>query len=145
MKKIILAVLMAACMVIPALAQSSSSGSTPIWDHGDNVSEITYHSTPIYSIMQTKDAYVVFYQTQGLKVETVVIPKDWQKAGDDKKLYFRNKAPGLDSYMTVCFKEGSFHRVILTVNPSRLDPIWDVAPSYTKIDVSGIDSLDVKF
>ena len=36
-------------------------------------------------------------------------------------------------------------RVILTVNPSRLDPIWDVAPSYTKIDVSGIDSLDVKF
>ena len=94
MKKIIMAVLMAACMVIPALAQSSSSDSTPIWDHGDNVSDITYHSTPIYSIVQTREAYVVFYQTQGLKIGKVVIPKDWQKAGDDKKLFFRNKAAG---------------------------------------------------
>jgi hypothetical protein len=145
MKKIIIAALLAVCMAIPALAQSNSSDSTPIWNHGDNVSDITYHSTPVYSIMQTKDAYVVFYQTQGLKVEKTIIPKDWQKAGEDKKLYFRNKAPGLDTYMTVVYKGGSFHRVILTVNPSKLDPVWDVAPSYAQVDASGIDTLEVKF
>ena len=63
----------------------------------------------------------------------------------DLFFYFRNKAPGLDTYMTVVYKGGSFHRVILTVNPSKLDPVWDVAPSYAQVDASGIDTLEVKF
>ncbi|MBO5608375.1 MAG: hypothetical protein J5930_10865 [Treponema sp.] len=146
MKKIIIAALLAACMAIPALAQSSASESeTPIWNHGDNVSEMVYHSAPVYSITMTRDAYVVFYQTQGMKVDTAVIPKDWAKRGENKKLYFRNKAPGLDTYITVYYRNGNFDHVVLTANPDIRDPVWHIAPSYTKVDVSGIETLEVDF
>ncbi len=147
MKKIITAIILAACMAIPALAQSNSDSSKPIWDHGDNVSEYFYYTTPIYSIMQTADAYVVFYQKQNLSVDTVVIPKTWQVAGENKKLYFRNKTPGLDSYITVFYKGGDFHHVVLTANPDIRDPIWTIAPagSSSKISTDGIETLDIKF
>ena len=145
MKKIIMAAVLAACMVIPALAQSNSDSSKPIWDHGDNVSSYNYYTTPVYSIMQTAEAFVVFYQKQDLSVDTVVIPKSWQVAGENKKLYFRNKAPGLDSYITVFYKEGQFHHVVLTANPDMRDPIWKIAPSTAKVDTDGIETLDIKF
>ena len=145
MKRFIMAVILAACMVIPALAQSNSDSSKPIWDHGDNVSEYTYYTTPIYSIMMTREAYVVFYQVQDLSISKVIIPKTWQVAGEGKKLYFRNKTPGLDSYITVFYKEGQFHHVILTANPDMRDPIWKIAPSTAKVDTDGIETLDIKF
>lgn len=144
MKKFIAAIIFAACLAIPALAQDAEK---PVWDHGDNVSEYNYYSTPIYSIMQTKDAYIVFYQQQSLSVASVVIPKDWQKLAENKKLFFRNKAAGLDSYMTAFYKNGEFHHVILTVTSDRRDPIWTVAPVSiaSKISAEGIDTFDVKF
>lgn len=145
MKKIIVALIFAVCMALPALAQSASDSSKPIWDHGDNVSEYVYYSTPIYSIMQSRDAYIVFYQQQNLNVATTVIPKKWQVNNENKKLFFRNKAPGLDSFITVFYKNGEFHHVVVTVNPDVRDPVWKVAPSSAKIDVEGIETLDIKF
>lgn len=143
MKKIIMALAVALAVTVSAVAQSSSS-STPIWNHGDNVSELSYQSVPIYKIMQTKDAYIVFYLGHGMKVESQVIPKDWAKRGDEKKLYFRHKAPGLESSMTVFYRGGSFDHVILTVEPNPMDPLWAVAPHGTKVDTN-IDSLNIKF
>ncbi|MBP5358514.1 MAG: hypothetical protein J6Y69_04930 [Treponema sp.] len=143
MKKIIMALAVALAVTVSAVAQSSSS-STPIWNHGDNVSEVSYESVPIYKILQTTDAYIVIYLARGMKVESQVIPKEWEKRGDNKKLYFRNKAAGLDSLMTVFYKGGSFDHVVLTVTLDKMDPLWAVAPHGTKVDTN-IDSLDIKF
>lgn len=145
MKKIIMALIFATCMVIPALAQSNSESQKPVWDHGDNVSDYTYYTAPIYKIMQSKDAYVIFYQQQNLSVATAVLPKSWQKTGENKKLYFRNKAAGLDSYVTVFYKAGEFHHVVVTVNPDVRDPVWAVAPAGAKIEADGVETLDIKF
>ncbi len=143
MKKIIMALVVGLAVTVSAVAQSSSS-STPIWNHGDNVSDISYESVPIYKILQTRDAYIVIYLARGMKVESLVIPKEWEKRGEENKLRFRNKAAGLDSLMTVFYKGGSFDHVILTVNINKMDPIWAVAPNGTKVDTN-VDSLDIKF
>ncbi|MBO4320570.1 MAG: hypothetical protein J5857_08890 [Treponema sp.] len=143
MKKIIMALAVALAVTVSAVAQSSSS-STPIWNHGDNVSDVSYESVPIYKILQTTDAYIVIYLARGMKVESLIIPKEWGKYGDGKKLYFRNKAAGLDSSMTVFYKGDSFDHVILTVNLNPLDPLWGIAPHGTKVDTN-IDTLDIKF
>ena len=146
MKKFISALLLAVCLVIPALAQEdSSSENTPIWDHGDNVSSMSYRSAPIYKIMDQTDSYVVLYQKQNLKVGTAVIPKKWAKLGEERKLFFRNKPADVEPYMTVFYKDGEFYKVLLTVSASRGDSVWGVVPNGTKVEGTDTDTLSVEF
>ncbi len=146
MKKIILALLLAASFVLPLAAQSGDSEkTTPIWDHGDNVSDISYTSVPIYRVFQHKDAYVVYYQKQDLRRGTVVIPRKWAYGTAGRKLYFRKRPANLDSFMTVYYKGGEFYKVTLTVDLASHDAIWGILPAYTKLSGTDAESLTVEY
>lgn len=148
MKKLILALLLATCMLIPALAQQNGSDAkTQVWDHGDNVSDISYENIPIYQIWDHKDAYVVFYESQDLKINHLTLPKKWTVAGDDgrKKLQFRNKSKGLPSYITVFYRNGDFYKAVVTVSSNRSDPVWAVAPHGYDIGDTDPSTLQIRY
>ena len=142
MKKVILALLAAACLAVPALAQEdsgSSESTTPVWDHGDNVSDLFYYNVPVYRVYDQKDAYVVMYQKQGLDVGKVVLPKKWAQGNEGRKLFFRNKAKGLGSYMSV------FYKAVLTVSNNRADAVWGVISNSVHIEGTDADTLEMEF
>ena len=145
MKKALLALMLAACFVIPALAQESNTdASKPIWDHGDNVSNITYRTVQVYKVYDQIAAYIVLYQMQGSKIGQAVIPKAWGKIGTQKKLWFRNKAKKLTSSMTVFYKDDQFLKVVLTVSPKRNDAVWQIAPAGTTVNAD-VETLDIVY
>ena len=148
MKKFIAAIVFATCMLIPALAQNNSGEkTTPVWDHGDNVSDFSYENIPIYQIWDHKDAYVVFYESQNLKTHSLTLPKKWTVAGEEgrKKLQFRNKSKGLPSYITVFYRGGEFYKAIITVSSDRTDPVWAVAPHGYDIGDTNPSTLEIKY
>ena len=108
MKKLFAVLALSFAMILPALAQdgSSSKESTkPVWDHGDNKSSLTYQNVRFYRIYDQKDAYVVLYEKQGLKLGTVTLPKKWLSNKDGaRKLIFREAPKGLQPYMTIIKK-----------------------------------------
>ena len=143
MKKIIAILILASCMVAGIFAQESEK-KTPIWDHGDNVSAITYRNANVYRVLDSKDAYVVIYEKQGLKLGQAVLPKKWAKE-QPRKLVFRNKPKGMGTYMTVIYNEGEFYKVMVTLSPSRLDSVWGTVPTGTKVSGTDADTLDIEF
>jgi len=145
MKKIIMALLVAAVLAVSSFAQDSSSSSTPIWDHGDNVSEFSYRNVGVYRIFDQADAYVVLYEKQSLEIGKVAIPKAWFKTSAPRKLDFRHKPAGMGTYMTVVYKNGEFYKVMLTVNPKRSDSVWAVADPSAKMEVTNSDTLEIEF
>ncbi len=146
MKKVIIAFMLAACMAFSVFAQEESKSEKKIWDHGDNVSELSYQSVPVFKILDQADAYIIYYEKQGLDIGQIAVPKAWFKNGLDRKLDFRTKPAGMGSYMTVLYKGGDLYKILLTVNPSRLDPVWGVAPNGTKTEVSAdTQTIDIKF
>lgn len=146
MKKILTALLLAACLAVPVIAQDASADTSEttkaIWDHGDNVSSLSYYKVPVYQIWDQQDAYIVFYQKQNLKVGTITVPKSWA-AKESRKLQFRNRAKQESSTLTVYYKDGEFHKVVLTVSPSKQDSVWGIAPNGTKVDTN-IEAIDFK-
>ena len=66
-------------MVFSAAAlETEQKESTPrVWDHGDNVSDITYQNVRFYKIYDSAEAYVILYEKQCVKIGTAVIPKKW--------------------------------------------------------------------
>ncbi|MBR3548700.1 MAG: hypothetical protein IKN90_01360 [Treponema sp.] len=145
MKKIIMALLVAAALAVSSFAQSTSSSGTPIWDHGDNVSEFSYRNVGVYRIFDQADSYIVLYEKQSLEIGKVVIPKAWFKTSAPRKLDFRHKPAGMGTYMTVLYKNGEFYKVFLTVNPKRSDPVWAVADPHARMEITNADSLDIEF
>ena len=146
MKKLIALLVFVSCLVIPSFAQSNGSeAKKPIWDHGDNVSELSYETVPIYKIFQHKDAYVVNYQKQDLKRGTVVIPRKWAFGTAGRKLFFRKKPVNMDSFMTIYYKGGEFYKVTLTVDLDSHAPIWGILPAYTKIGGTDAETLTVEY
>ena len=149
MKKIIALLVFVSCLVIPSFAQSNGSeAKKPIWDHGDNVSSISYHNVNVYRVLDHRDAYIVIYEKQLNKVGSCIIPKEWHnnpKPGEIRKLSFRNKSKGVPSYMTVVYKDGEFYRVFLTLTRDHRDPVWGLASN--GVDLSGMNTekLEVTF
>ena len=145
MKKMLLVLFMAACFALPALAQEASS-STPIWDHGTNVSAVTYRIVQIYRIYDQQDAYIILYEKQDASIGQVSIPKKWAdgEGSTPRKLFWRDKIKTLGSYMTVYYKDGNFFKVMLTVPYNRNEAVWSVAPYGTKVDAT-VETLDVDF
>lgn len=144
MKKLLLVLMLAAGFVASALAQDAAK--TPVWDHGDNVSDITYRNVVIYRVYNQQDAYIVQYAKEGTAIGTVAIPKKWALQGKDqsRKLFFREKDKGLPSYMSVFYKNGEFYKAILTLSYSRNDPIWAVAPNGMQVNAD-TDTLDIEY
>lgn len=144
MKKLLVALVVALAAVLPSVAQDSKESKTPVWDHGDNVSNITYQNVRIFKIYDQKDSYVVLYEKQGLKTGTAVIPKSWAK-DQPRKLNFRNAPPKIQPYMTVISQDGSFLKVWVTVSPSRQNSIWGIYPAGQSVEGSDADSLNLEY
>lgn len=150
MKKLLVALVLAAGMVAAAVAQGTSTKA--IWDHGDNVSDISYQTFVVSRVYASGDAYTVLYEKDGYKIGKVSIPRSWEYQGTtveahkNHKLFFRNKIKTIDNLMTVFYKNGEFFKVMLTLPQDRGDPVWAVAPNGYDAGVSqDITSLDIKF
>ncbi len=145
MKKVLLALMLVAGMVIPALAQDKAA-EKPIWDRGDNVSDMTYQTVVVDRVYDSIDSYIVFYQKQGYELGKVAIPKSWANLGTNHKLFFRNKVKTLSNSMTVFYKNNEFYKVVLTLPVDKADHVWAVAPNDV---VSGVSqdatTLDIAY
>ena len=108
---------------------------------------VTYHNVQIYKILDHRDAFLVMYAKGHSDVGTVSIPKKWYSsaARPDSKLSFRPLPKGMNSYMTVISRDGSFERVLLTLPVSRAAPVWGVADSSTDIPDADKDTLEMKY
>ncbi|MBQ9538021.1 MAG: hypothetical protein IJU95_02020 [Treponema sp.] len=150
MKKILFALVLAAGMVMAVAAQDTTAKK--VWDHGDNVSDISYQTFVVSRIYDSLDAYTILYEKAGYKIGKVSIPKSWAYQGvtpeahKTHKLFFRNKIKTIDNLMTVFYKGGEFYKVVLTVPVSKADDVWAVAPNGYDAGVSAdATTLDVKF
>ncbi len=144
-KKILTVLTFSLIAALPLTAQESSSSSTkPIWDHGDNVSKITYQNAQIYKILDSRDAYVVIYARNGIKVGELTIPKSWAKT-TPRKLNIRNSAKGIEPYVTVIKQDGEFLKVWLTIPNNRLDKMWGILPNGTELADLDKDSLQLEY
>ncbi|MCH5295701.1 MAG: hypothetical protein J1F14_07395 [Treponema sp.] len=141
MKRFALVLIAAVCMALPAFSQESED-SKPFWDHGDNVSSISYHSVNIYKVLDQRDAFVVLFERDGLRVGKAVVPKKWAQE-NPRKFVLRNKPKGLPSYMTVFYRDGEFSKVILTVSLNKQDPVWSILPNSTKLSGTDADTLEI--
>ncbi|MBO4404073.1 MAG: hypothetical protein J5780_01925 [Treponema sp.] len=140
MKKLLLCILAAACLSLTVSADESSSKQ--IWDHGDNKSKMSYENYQIYRVLDAKDAYVVLYAKNGIKMGKCVVPKAWAKTVP-RKLQFRKKPTALNPYMTVIKEEGNFLKVWLTMPTSKLDAVWGHVPAGTKLEGTDAETLEV--
>lgn len=148
MKKLFAVLALSFAMILPALAQESESKekTTPVWDHGDNKSPLTYQNVRFYRIYDQKDAYVVLYEKQGVKIGTAVLPKKWisNKEGP-RKLIFREAPKGLAPYMTIIKNEGEFSKVWVTVPSNRFNNVWGIAPYGMKVEGTDADTLEIEY
>ena len=141
MKRILSTVIFALLMIVPLIAFGQEAEKTkPIWDHGNNVSDITYVNANILKIYDQRESYVVLYEKPGLGTGKAVVPKKWYK---EHKIVFRKKEGTLASYMTVLYKNNEFYKVYLTVPVSKNDPVWGFVPN--NVDVQGTDADTLEF
>lgn len=150
MKKLLFALVLAAGMVTAVFAQDAKAKK--IWDHGDNVSDLSYQNFVVSRIYDSSDAYIVLYEKAGYEVGKVAIPKSWAYQGTTveahktHKLFFRNRIKTLAPMMTVYYKNGEFYKVILTVSNNKADGTWAVAPNGYESGVNQeATSIDVAF
>ena len=147
MKKFILALALAFSLALPVIAQSQDdSAKEYIWDHGDNVSDLSYKNVTIYKVYDQAENYVVLYEKHGIKIGQCNVPKAWIKSqdGNAPRLELRTLAAGLDPYMSVYYKNGSFYKVVLTLPVSRLDATWGVLPHNIKVSTD-VDNFNIEY
>ncbi len=146
MKRFILAFALVFCIaVLPAVAQSQE-GTSHIWDHGNNVSDLSYRNVTIYKIYDQSENYIVLYEKEGIKIGQVNIPKEWVKVQleGSKKLEMRSLDASLDPYMTVYYRGGEFYKIVLNLPNTRLSSVWGVAPSTLKVSTN-VDSFSIEY
>ena len=150
MKTLLFALVLVAGMVTAVFAQDAKAKK--IWDHGDNVSDLSYQNFVVSRIYDSSDAYIVLYEKAGYEVGKVAIPKSWAYQGTTveahktHKLFFRNRIKTLAPMMTVYYKDGAFYKVILTVSNNKGDGTWAVAPNGYESGVNqDATSIDVAF
>lgn len=127
-------------------SESSGEAAKPSWNHGDNVSNLMYKNFRIHRIYDQRDAYIVLYERQNLKVGTAVIPKKWASNTDGpRKLYFRTLPKGIYPYMTLFQEDGEFYKVWIAAPLNRYDPLWEVAPYGMKVEGADADTLEIEY
>lgn len=137
-KKAIFIVALAASLIMPLAAQENVGGHKQ--------SEISYYSTTVYKILDSKDAYVVIYAKAHNKMGTVTIPKEWarNRPGTVRKLLVRKLPPNTTPFITIVKKSGDFLKVMLTIPTDHRDPLWGFASESKVEDVSGLESVDIE-
>lgn len=146
MKKILTALILAMCLVLPLIAEGTSNEekTKPVWDHGDNVSDMSYENVSIYKVLDQKDSYVILYAKKGMDIGQAVVPKKWAKESP-RKLNFRKTPSGLGSYMTVIKKSGEFYKVWLTVPVNRNNSIWGILDSGVQVSGTDADTFNIEY
>ncbi|MBO5137188.1 MAG: hypothetical protein J6B81_01635 [Spirochaetaceae bacterium] len=108
-------------------------------------SSLSYRNITIYKVLDHKEVYIVLYAKHGVGVGQVMIPKTWYRE-NPRKLQLRLLDKGLDPFMTVVYKDGEFHKVILTTPSPKRGDTWGVASDYTDIgDSAQAETLDIQF
>lgn len=141
MKKLLAITLFAVFCVLPVLAQQDEK-YTPIWDHGNNVSELSYQNVRIYKIFDQVDGYVIIYEKGAHGTGTVVVPKAWYK-DRPVKLQFRELPKGITPYLTLYKLNGEFYKVVLSVPDNRRESVWGVIKPYDKVPITNNDKLEL--
>mgnify|MGYP006916178173 CR=1 FL=1 len=144
MKKIIFAaalVVSAFCLNVTA---ENSSQPNKKYTNEFIESSISYRNVSIRKVLDHKDAYVVFYQKGHRDTGVVTVPKAWYKESP-RKLEFRPLPKGMEPYMTILSKDGSFQRVMLTMPVDHVTPYWGVADSNVTINDADKDTLEVAY
>lgn len=108
---------------------------------------ISYRNVPVYKVLDQRDAYIVMYAKGHRDVGSVTVPKKWYSSneGTGAKLAFRALPRGMQSYMTVIYREGAFERVILTMPTSKAASVWGVADSGTQVDDIDKETLEIEY
>lgn len=110
-----------------------------------NWSNLNYVDLPIVKVLDSKDAFVVYYQKKKAGNGVTVVPKKWILGNKDtpRKLKLRFMGKGkLRPLFTVIKKDGSFFRAVLSLPKNKADPVWGVVPQGTPVNGSDKDSLE---
>lgn len=131
-RKGILFIVFSALMALPALAQ-------------DTKANISYMSAPIYKVLDSTNAYVVFYGKYGAEIGIVTIPKKWSKWQKDqpRKLVIREMPRKMSPYITVVKKDDKFLKVMLTIPTDHNNRVWGIADN-KKVDQSEPESIELE-
>ncbi len=108
-------------------------------------SSLSYRNVTIHKILDHKHVYIVLYAKHGIGVGQVMIPKTWSKE-NPRKIQFRLLPKGLNPFMTVVYKDGEFHKVILTAPSPKVGGTWGVASAYVDIgDSAQAETLEIEY
>lgn|SRR5574344_132124 len=143
MKKILATVLFGLILILPVVTEDAAKSTKPVWDHGDNVSDLYYENITIYKVFDQKESYVVLYAKGGVGIGQVVIPKKWATE-QPRKLEFRSNPGNILSYMTIITKNGEFYKVWLTLPKSRLNSIWGVITGDVDSSKLNAETLEIE-
>lgn len=143
MKKTLLILLFLSLLAGSVFAQSKTNGLAPE-KHEENWSDMTYFTVPVLKVLESREAYVVFYLKNNDRTETTVIPKTWAKGNveNPRKLKFRNIKNPAAAYMTIVSKNNEFYRVILTLPLRKNNDLWGVVEYGTKLPDLDKQNLD---
>lgn len=112
-------------------------------------SDLTYISVPVFRTYDQRQAYVVMFQRNGNAIGQVLLPKQWFKMDPEtkeKKGYLRSLPKLLNPYMTVVYKGGEFHHVVLYMPINRNDSHWSViVPDIELVDKMNLDTIEINY
>ena len=119
MKKVFLSLALIFCCTFGVFAQKAFVQSSR-----------SYVNVPILKVFEHREAYVIAYVNNDNKITYVSAPKTWFKQGTpDRKAEVRALQKKLNPYMTICFDDGEFYFLYLSMPVSKLDNAWGVYPT----------------
>lgn len=132
-------------LILVGILFSAAAKDTADYKYPYQESEVTYRNVLVYKVLDHKDAYIVMYAKGHRDVATVTIPKKWYSSAINvnTKLSFRALPKGMDPYMTVISRNGSFERVLLTLPTSRAASVWGVADSSYVVNDADKETLEI--
>lgn len=136
MKKYFLfALLTAFVAIIPLTAQE--------WQ----AAELSYRNVPVYRVLDTPETFIVFYAKYGAATGTVSIPKRWavKSATTPAKLAIRPLDTGLQPYLTIITKEGSFYKAYLNMPADKRATSWGTVSNVGAYKDDGKETLELEF
>lgn len=133
-------------LVLTLLAAIFLSGNVFAQESTDEGrSSLSYRNVTVHKILDHKDVYIVLYAKHGIGTGRVMIPKSWAHE-NPKKIQFRLLPKGLNPFMTVVYKDGEFHKVILTAQSPKVGGTWAVASAYADIgDSAQAETLEIEY
>ena len=119
MKKFVISLALIFCCTFSIFAQKAFEQSSK-----------SYVNVPILKVFEHREAYVVAYVNNANKINYVSVPKIWFKQGSpERQAEVRPLQKNLGPYMTICFEDGEFYFLYISMPVSKLDSTWGVFPT----------------